>query len=467
MVERTRNPRESGVALILAMVLMIGLLAFTAVSVDLMKTEATFIRSEERLFAAKQIVESGLAQGIARLTEGGQTAPVSGNGTVPVWVAFADGQYYYSSDFDTATGLATITSWGRVPVGTSMSNCTVSPDQAGWDGDGYLVQGFEVTIHSSRYVPKSPMYFGNGGIEKPLGGFEWDDDADAFDPTTWETVKSSPSSYQSASIPLKVNALDHPTDYLTAGGSPTPAAPGVHPYNPMVSQNPIGQMNALAWFNKSANGGSAMSSVTPAPLTSFSNDPTSPEYAFPIDTHVADVQDFSWNLWSRFKDDANATKLTGGSKTGTYGSLAAPKVTFVTGTLRVDAGKSFAGTGILVVRDDFDPNVDTNNQPSTKAGLDIRGNFKWTGLVIVAGWAPSITVASGADTTIVGSLMGEDSVMSGGEISLDSATISLVVQGPTRLLYDYDMFQPGGLIYDYLPMLRKEVISARERFPEN
>jgi len=86
--------------------------------------------------------------------------------------------------------------------------------------------------------------------------------------------------------------------------------------------------------------------------------------------------------------------------------------------------------------------------------------------VIVAGWAPSITVASGADVTVVGSLMGEDSVMSGGEISLDSATISLVVQGPTRLLYDHDMFQPGGLIYDYLPLLRKEVISARERYPE-
>jgi len=462
----SRNPRESGVALVLTLVFMVGLLAFTAVSIDLMKTQTTFVRSEERIFSARQIAESGLAQGFARLAEGGQLSPVSGNGTSPVWVPFGDGEYFYSSDFEPVTGLATITAWGRVDVGAATSGSAVSPDDANWDGDGYLVQGFEVTIRSARYVPKTPLYIGNGGIEKPLGGFEWDDDADPFDPSTWETVDSSPSSYQSASVPLKVNALDHPTDYLTSGIAPTPAAAGMHPYNPMVSQNAIGQFNVQAWFNKSANGGSAMSGVTPVPTTSYSSDPTSPDYAFPIDSHVPDVQDYSWAMWSAYRDDPAATKLTGGAKTGTYGSLAAPKVTFVTGTLRVDSGKSFAGTGILVIRDDYDPNEDTNNQPSTKAGLDIRGNFQWTGLVIVSGWAPSITVTSTGNATIVGTLMGEDSVMSGGEISLDSATISLVVQGPTRLLYDYDMFQPGGLIYDYLPLLDKRVIAARERYPE-
>jgi hypothetical protein len=220
-----------------------------------------------------------------------------------------------------------------------------------------------------------------------------------------------------------------------------------------------------AWVNRSANGGSAASGITPSPVASYSADPASPEYAYPIDKYVPDVQDYSWALWSAYKSDATKTKLSGGSRQGNYGTLAAPSVTFVTGTLRVDSGRTFSGHGILVIRDDYDPNTDTNNQPNTKAGLDIRGNFRWTGLVIVAGWAPSITVANGGDATIVGSLMGEDSVMSGGEISLDSATISLVVQDDMRLLYDHDMFQPGGLIYDYLPLLDKRVVAARDRYP--
>jgi hypothetical protein len=237
----------------------------------------------------------------------------------------------------------------------------------------------------------------------------------------------------------------------------------------MVSQNLVGQMNTEAWFNYGANGGtttprSAMSGVQPS-MSYYSTDRSSDAYAFPVDPVAADVQDFSWSLWSTYKNDPAAPKLASGSRQGTYGSTAAPQVTFVTGTLRVDAGRTFSGAGILVIRDDFDPNVNTNNQPSTKATLDIRGNFRWSGLVIVAGWAPSVTVAAGADATIVGALMGEDSVMSGGEVSLDSATISMEIRAPLRLLYSRSMFAPGGMIYDYLPRLRREVISARERFP--
>ncbi len=457
----SRNPRESGVALILSLIFMMALLAFTAISVDVVKTHAVVTRSEERLFAARQIAESGVAQAMARLKEAGQTAPVSGNTTAAQWIPFGDGEFYYSSTFDLATQLSAITAWGRVPVGTAVSGSTVSPLDVTWDGSGYLVQGLEVTIKSSRYIPKTPMYFGNGGFERPLNGF-LNYGTDAFDPTTWGKV-TSPDSTQAASVPMVINALDHPYDYLVNGGAPKPQGMGNHPFSAMVSQNLIGQMNTEAWFNYSAAGGSALAGVIPT-VASYSAIPSDSDYVFPVDPLVADVQDFSWNLWGNYENDPISTKLAAGSLSGTFGDIVTPGITFVTGGLTVAAGNKFSGAGILVIRDDFDPNIDTNNQPAIRANLDIAGTFEWTGLVIIAGWAPGVTVRSGGDATIVGSLMGEDSVMSGGELSLESATISMNIQDDLRLLYSYEMFEPGGMLYDYLPQLRKEVIAARDLY---
>jgi hypothetical protein len=145
-----------------------------------------------------------------------------------------------------------------------------------------------------------------------------------------------------------------------------------------------------------------------------------------------------------------------------YGDLSDPRVTFVTGVLEVSSGTTFQGCGILVIRDDYDPNVDTSNTPSIRAQLHIYGTFRWTGLVILAGWAPDIVVASGADATIVGGIFGEDSVQSGGEPSLDTAMVIMTVADDFRLLYSSGVFSPGGLVYNLLPRVRKEVVGVRE-----
>jgi hypothetical protein len=260
-----------------------------------------------------------------------------------------------------------------------------------------------------------------------------------------------------------VNALDHPVDYMYNGGVPTPATPGVHDYAPWVSQTAVGQFNIEAWMDHSANGGSALSGFTPTP-GNYSSDPSSEDYVFPIDSQVADVQDYAWSMWSTYSNTPGVNKLAGGNRYGTYGTQADPNITFVTGNLTVPIGQTFQGNGILVIRDNYDPNVDTNNLPGTSAALTIRGNFRWTGLVIIAGWHPIIRVHPGGDALVVGSLMGEDSVMSGGEISLDSATIELIVQDDMQLRYSHALFQPGSYVYNYLPSLRMEVVGAREIF---
>jgi hypothetical protein len=461
---RRVNPRENGIALILALVLMVGLLGFTAVSMDITKAHSAVRASEQQLFAARLISESGLAQALARYKEAGQAAPVSGDGTDAAWVPFSTGEYYYTTELDVPNEGATIRSWARVPITDNPSGSLVSPDDPNWDGTGYVTQGVEIALISSRYIPETPAYFGNGGIEKPLGGFSWGSGVDPFDPSTWQTVNSNPSSWQTAAVPFQVNALDHPTDYLYNGGAPTPATPGVHDYAPWVSQTAIGQANIEAWMQFSADGGSAMSGFTPSPVGSYSNDPNSPDYVFPIDPIAADVQDYSWDLWNTFQNDPSVPKLNSGNQSGTYGTQTDPGITMVTGTLRVPAGETFEGSGILVIRDDFDPNQDSNNTPSTSAALDVYGDFRWTGLVIIAGWRPNIKVRPGGDATVVGTLMGEDSVMSGGEVSLNSATITMKIEDDLRLLYSHGLFEPGSFVYDHLPLLRKNVVGAKELY---
>src|SRR4029453_11307179 len=126
-------------------------------------------------------------------------------------------------------GVSTVRSWGRVVSQPPASTSTVSPDAVTWDGTGWMVRGVEVNIRSTRYIPTSPMYFGNGGVEKPLGGFEWGTGVDPSNPATWQSVVSSPSSTQSSTVPFKASALDHPIDYIYNGGTPAPAPPFPYP----------------------------------------------------------------------------------------------------------------------------------------------------------------------------------------------------------------------------------------------
>ncbi|MBI4603356.1 MAG: hypothetical protein HY721_15500 [Planctomycetes bacterium] len=325
----------------------------------------------------------------------------------------------------------------------------------------------EITVKSVRFIPESPVYFGNGGIERPLGGFEWTSSSDPTDPSTWTPITGSPSSSQASWIPFQVSALDHPTDYIYNGGAPAPPSSSPHPYEIWASQNPIGQFNVEAWFANSAGAGNDPTiNVSPAPTSTYydTTDKSSPDYPYPVDPSLPDVQDFAWALWNQYASSSTVTKLGSGSHSGTYGDLSSPGVTFVTGNLTVDAGQTFRGCGILVVRDDYDPNTQTDNTPSTKARLQVRGRLEWTGLVIVAGWAPDIDIDddAGASVTIVGALFGEDSVQSGGETSLDSATIIMKIRNSLSVFYSNALFRPGGLIYDYLPLVRKEVVGIRD-----
>ena len=61
-----------------------------------------------------------------------------------------------------------------------------------------------------------------------------------------------------------------------------------------------------------------------------------------------------------------------------------------------------------------------------------------------------------------GNYVGEDSVQSGGEISLDSSTIIMTFEDDFRVLYSSGLFGPGGLVRDFLPGVAKEVVGIRD-----
>ncbi len=451
--------------MILAILAGAVLIMLSYVSVQTTLMEKVTRVDQRMVFSARQIAESGAAHALARVKEAGLTAPFSGDGASPEWVSFSSGAYYYCTTFNAALNVSIVRAWGRVAADPGAVASTEAPDSPSWDGTGWAIQGLEITVKGYKYIPESPLYFGNGGIERPMGGFEWTGDSDLTDPASWGTVRSSPSSYQSGWVPFESSALDHPMDFLDTGDPPAPALTNPHPYKIWASQNPIGQANIEAWFEHSAGRTSDPTiHLTPPPTNGYYDmrDPSSPDYAFPVDANVPDVLSFAWELWNRHKDDPGATKLAQGAHRGTYGDLDHPGITFVTGELRVNSGRTFSGAGILVIRDDYDPNTDDDNVPDTRARLEIDGTFEWTGLVIVAGWAPDIDVDRGADATIVGALFGEDSVQSGGEISLDSATIILTVEDNFRVLYSNELFRPGGMIHSYLPAVSKVVVGVRE-----
>lgn len=457
------NPREQGAALFLVIFMVTGFMVLTAISLDMTLNHARSNDAHAQVFTARQIAQSGAAQAIALVKDGGFTEPVSGGGASPAWVDFSNGQFIYYTDFDDLDNTTTIRAWGRVAVDKNTSGSIVPPDSVGWDSKGWLVQGIEISLVSRMYIPETPIFFGNGGIEKPLGGFDWTSDTDPADPDTW-TVVTDESSFQDSDVPFQVSALDHPGDHLYSGVPPTPAVFGdIHEYALWVSQNPIGQANTEAWFANSAGGGDPKANLFPAPNSDYydMSNPNSPGYPFAIDPSAPDVQTFAHKLWQRYGKDAGINNLGGGSISGTFGDFDNPEVTIVTGKLDVPSGKTLEGAGVLLIRDDYDPNTDTDNRPDDKASLFVSGTFKWTGLVIVAGWAPTIEVRDGGDATILGTLMGEDSVQSGGEISLDSATIILKVRDKMRILYSRSLFEPGGMVNGIMPRLTRDVVGIR------
>ncbi|MEM7232654.1 MAG: hypothetical protein AAF517_10790 [Planctomycetota bacterium] len=460
------------------MIIMVGLvlvlMVLAAVGVSNSLSQAKAEHGRESAILANQIAESGASRALAMIKFGGIPDPVSGGGSDPEWISFSSGDFLFSGLTDPLTGSSVVQAWGRVAVESkpSIPVTILGVDETAvddWADSGWIVRGVEITVQSSQYIPEVPLYFGNGGIERPLGGFDWNGTSDLADPSTWGRVSGSPSSYQDGSIPFEVSSLDHPIDYLYKGGTPAPVASWPHEYKVFSSQNEIGQFNIDAWFRNSAGSSSdPMDGVTPPPTQSFfeMKDKSSPDYPWPVESSVPDVQVFAWSLWQDFGAGYSGTEpvhhLTQGSRTGTYGDLNKPAVTFVTGGLTVPSGKKFEGAGILVIRDDYDPRTDTNNRPKTRAGLYIEGDFRWTGLVIVAGWAPTIWVKSGGDAAVVGALFGEDSVQSGGEVSLDSATITMRVDDKFRVLYSNTLFQAGGPINKFLPAVTRKVVGIRK-----
>lgn len=466
-MERMRQGgRNQGTVLILVGILAFGLVTMTLVSVNMVQARSHSRMTRLQVLTAKAIAESGLAQAITRIKRGGEVDPVSGGGVTSQWTTFSTGELLYYTNFDAATNVSTVRAWGRIAAGDLQSTSTEPPDSLTWDGSGWVVQGLEVTLKGYKHSPQAPVYVGNGGIERPMGGIELDPSTDPLDPTTWVTVTSSPDSYQLSSVPFEASALDHPGDYLYNGGTPAAAA-SPHPYHVWASQNPFAQMNTEAWFQNSAGSGyDPTIGLSPPPTSPYydTSDPTSPDYPYPIDPGLPDVQEFSQDLWNDYQSDPSATKLNEGAHSGTFGDFTTPGVTFVTGQLQVDAGTTFRGAGVLVIRDDYDPNVDTDNQPSARARLNVDGVFEWTGLVIIAGWAPDInvTATAGAEASIVGGLFTEDSVQSGSEMSLESAMVVTRIDNPMRILYSSSLFQLGGLVYDYLPAVRREVVGVRD-----
>ena len=156
---RRENPREAGIALIFSLVVMFALLMMTAISLQLTGTHSAVNRSEESLFLARQGAESALAQALARMKDGGQLAPVSGDGLTPIWVPFGGGEYFYETTVDAATDIWVITAWSRIPVVANPIASPFSPDDVNWNGEDYVVQGLEVLVKGRVVVPTTPLFF--------------------------------------------------------------------------------------------------------------------------------------------------------------------------------------------------------------------------------------------------------------------------------------------------------------------
>ncbi|MEM7167867.1 MAG: pilus assembly PilX N-terminal domain-containing protein [Planctomycetota bacterium] len=459
--ETTTRLRERGSALVMVLIIGAGILTLTLLSVQTSKTSAISLSDRVDHIQARSIAESALAHALVMIRRSGIEAPMSGGGLDAVWVPFSNGEYLYETLWDAANDATTVRAWARIGSRRALSAPTVAPSDAGWDSTGWTIEGIEALIKHDVYVPKSSYYVGNGGIERPLGGFDWSQPGvDPTDPSTWVPSPSASSS-QASTVPMMVDARNYPADYLENGGTPEAVSVFPHPYPIWTSQTAIGQYNTEAWFRNSAGSGDPLINVFPPVATSYSSDPTAPGYAFPINPELPDVSTYAAELWNTVRGTALSNELIEGSHTGSYGTVATPEVTFVTGELHVASGTTFSGSGILVIRDDYDPNVDTDNTPDRRANLVIDGTFEWTGLVLVTGWAPSLQVRAGGDGTVVGSVLGEDSVQSGAEVSLDSATMVFNIQDDFRILWSNSLFATSGGIRPLLPTVKRTLVGTK------
>ncbi|MFN0060045.1 MAG: hypothetical protein ACKVX7_16430 [Planctomycetota bacterium] len=463
MNEAKSADRTRGSALIVVLVVAIGLMATTLVAFQSSRAHSLASRTRYESLLAREIAQSAVSEAFNEIKRAGNLEPVSGPGPGAAWEAFSDGEFYYYSLFSDLASASTVRAWGRVPYVPNPSSCTLAPDSNGWDGEGWALKGVEITIQAIKYAPNGPIYFGNGGIEAPTGGALLLADSDPQRPQTWALKTGTPTSFQGAAIPFVVSALNHPRDFLTNGGTPEPAQ-AAHPYSIAIAQTMIGQHNFDAWFSNSAGAGkNPENQVAPRARGAgarYNSNKQSPNYPYPVVAALPDVQSLALELWIKHEQDAAVTKLAGGAISGSYGDLATPRIVFVTGELSVAAESTLEGVGILLIRDAFDPRTDTDNQPRVRASLSVAGVLNWTGLVIVVGCSPTISVTSTGSATIVGALLGEDSVQSEGEPSLDSATIALKVMGSLRVLFSKEQFEEGELLYPLLPDAERKIVSV-------
>lgn len=522
-----RRGRRKGSALVLVLIFGATLISLAALSLDSARTETLRYRQENELFQARQAANAGLNEALALLRDGGISRPMSGDSGAdnhgdawddapdgfddPEWVQHGpSGGYFYRTtrDFTGGTEIFTITCWGRFQSGTGAQfQQNVHPENPAYDSDGWTQRAVEVLVIARQGIPEAPLYFGNGGVEKGRGGWQWDADADPFDPSTWSYLpvngnSNSVSSYISRGLVgngFSVDSRAHPEGWLDMSASERANVTlgvnldenGNHAYGIFASQTLVGAHNASSFFD-SWDGGDPNPHLSPAPEGSdFGNDRSN---AFPVDTSIPDVQTWSWQLWSEYGNDPNSVHIddndsnlssldgqngvvrtNGGISPGgrvyTVGGPNDPRIVFTTGTLRVGSNNTLKGYGILVVRDDYHPDTGGNNEPNVDGNLQVDGRLEWSGLVILSGWHPFLstkTSSNGAGIYINGALFGEDSVQSGGETALDTAQIQSYLGNSKnannenqefRVTYSREIFEPGGLVYDLLPRVQKQVVA--------
>jgi hypothetical protein len=552
---------ERGSALIVVLVFMVILVGLAGSALQSTRSDIQHTQFERETFLAHEAAVAGATEAIARITYGGQTTPTSS-----AWRRCGTSAltgYWYRTTFDAAHSLYTITVWGRSPNGAVAGAQPTTAPYSGFNRAGYTMRAIEVVVRGVKSIPNSPLYFGNGGVEKGRGAFAWSSSQNPLDPSTWTSyvamTDAAADSYMTRLIPMRVSALDHPESWLDSGGGrgtgATGAAPGSaggpapaqtpHPYSIFAAQTYVGQQDCASFFMPWTISGTTYTPAAPAapadPLytgvagavfpapTDSAAFPTAPitnpgspisfrPDAFPVDTRLPDVQTWGWDLWDSWKNSNQAVHITPndntvpliGSPNGTASDTAIysrdttnkvltiggpgnAKVAFCSGNLRVGSGWKIKGHGILVIRDDYHPDetpstartapwpsTAANNTPTgtnREALLALSdGSLEWSGLVIIAGWRPKVdttNMPSGFHLRVNGALFGEDSVQSGGEVSLDAACIQMYMgkgstktgdatSGYTEITYSRDMFSPGGLIYHLLPEVSRSVLSIRD-----
>ncbi len=446
--------RERGSALILAAVFAVVFAGFALAAVTVATGESSASVETIQRTEAEAGAMSALNYGITKVRRGGiRTLQQSGT----------FGRAATNIDVATSGNLVTVRARGTV-------------GQAPHQVTAYA----RAILHGRRFIPPGPLYYGNGAIEFPSGNPEG----------------YAPSSWISDALELKISTWNHPPDFLASPiatppqGDPrwyeqdTASTLYGQPFVVFSSQNDKGTQNASLFLAPWTTG-----STTFDPMTKVERVTDAGYQPVQVAIGAPDVQTFAYDLWAT-KQAGDLVLTQNDVLTGNYtssassttdarglGTLAEPRVVFVTGQLE-NTLKDFKGAGILVIRDDWDPAVGGDRLVGSpkKGSAEIRNTFEWTGLVIVAGWGPNIStrnLPAGLKASINGALIGEDSVQSSSEASLDDATIcfrigpaagSSVATGRFELFFSKDVFGetlPNGSsnpIWQRLPVVDKRVV---------